>query len=86
MEDGASEYEVEKILDHKKIRGVQHYLVKWLGYSNEENTWEPANGLDNCHEVIDEYWRVKSSTKGRLSTTSSRRSSGEMVVICVLYL
>ena len=26
------DYNVEKILDHKKIRGKLYYLVKWLGY------------------------------------------------------
>lgn len=82
MEDGTPEYEVESVLDHKNIRGVRHYLVKWVGYSNEENTWEPANGLENCYEVINEYWKEKSGTKGKISSTSSRRSSGEAVEIC----
>ena len=37
------EYEVEKIVSHKKRKdGKVVYLVKWQGYSYEECTWEPA--------------------------------------------
>ena len=37
------EYEVEKIVSHKKRKdGKTVYLVKWQGYSYEECTWEPA--------------------------------------------
>ena len=37
------EYEVEKIVSHKKRKdGKMVYLVKWQGYSYEECTWEPA--------------------------------------------
>lgn len=34
-------YEVEKILDRKKIKGRVHYLVKWMNYGEEENQWVP---------------------------------------------
>ena len=41
IEEG--EYEVEKICG-KKITssGELKYLVKWVGYSEKESTWEPA--------------------------------------------
>ncbi len=32
------EYVVEKILEKKTIRGQVKYLVKWKGYSSEDNT------------------------------------------------
>lgn len=32
-----TEYEVEKILRHKRVNGKPHYLVKWKGYSISEN-------------------------------------------------
>ena len=31
IQDGEEEYEVEAILDSKKIRRTQHFLVKWKG-------------------------------------------------------
>ena len=30
--------------------GELKYLVKWLGYSNKYNTWEPVENLEKCME------------------------------------
>ena len=50
------EYNMEKILDKKKVRGKTQYLVKWLGYEDEENSWEPAENLSpETAEKIEEY-------------------------------
>jgi len=35
---GEKEYEVEEILDRQEKRGKTKYLVKWKGYTAEENT------------------------------------------------
>ena len=32
------EWEVEKILNKKKMRGVEKYLVQWKGFTVEEDT------------------------------------------------
>ena len=32
-------YKIEKTLRRKKIRGVNHYLVKWLNYPEKFNSW-----------------------------------------------
>ena len=37
-------YRVEKVLT-KKINGVEHALVKWLGYNKKYNQWIPVNDL-----------------------------------------
>jgi hypothetical protein len=41
-----SEYEVQALLadDIRTINGmrVRHYLVKWVGYDDDQNSWEPA--------------------------------------------
>lgn len=41
-------YEVEKIL---KQQG-QRYLVKWKGYPESENTWEPKENFVNCQKLL----------------------------------
>jgi hypothetical protein len=38
---------VKAILDVKKVGCGVKYLVKWLGYQAEENTWEPHWNLTN---------------------------------------
>lgn len=39
-------YIVEYIKAFKVIDGVPHYLIKWEGFNNEYNSWEPEECLD----------------------------------------
>ena len=39
-------YRIEKVLEIKKIKGVEHALVKWSGYSEKHNSWIPAAHLE----------------------------------------
>ena len=55
MDAEEEEYEVEAILDTKKIRGTQKYLVKWKGYENHENTWQTREDLSNALEKLNEF-------------------------------
>ncbi|KAJ9511239.1 hypothetical protein QJQ45_017166, partial [Haematococcus lacustris] len=50
--DEAPLYEVEKLLAHRGVRAgrARGYLVKWQGYDDSYNTWEPRNNLVNCQE------------------------------------
>ena len=43
--DGEEHYEVERILDSRFTRDQLHFLVKWKGYSYEENSWIPEENL-----------------------------------------
>lgn len=52
-----TEFEVESILDHKAKSRTTEYLVKWLGYPDSENTWEPETNLGNCRQKIQQYWK-----------------------------
>lgn len=51
------EWEVEKIMDSGVNRptGVHLYLVKWKGFSNKENTWEPRMNLSKCHKLLRDF-------------------------------
>lgn len=54
------EYEVEEILDSRldKPTGLR-YLIKWKGYDDSENSWEPESNLANCQKLIKEYGKKK---------------------------
>ena len=45
------------IVGHKTDNGQMHYLVKWAGYNEEENTWEPEENLANSKRAVNRYWR-----------------------------
>ena len=49
VEDGAPYYQVEKILSTRirsiGRRKVQEFLIKWLGYDDTHNSWEPRKNL-----------------------------------------
>ena len=49
------EYEVESVLGHKFSGKCVFYLVKWKGYDDENNSWEPAINLKHSQEVVQEY-------------------------------
>jgi len=51
------EWEVEKILNKKKIKGVEKYLIRWKGFTAEGDTWERKENLKNTEELIKEFER-----------------------------
>jgi len=44
-----------KILNKKKIRGVEKYLIRWKGFMAEGDTWEKRENLKNAEELIKEF-------------------------------
>lgn len=54
VDSSDEEYCVEKILGKRVIRGKTEYFLKWKGYPDEENSWEPEENLE-CDDIINEY-------------------------------
>ncbi|AEO55973.1 hypothetical protein MYCTH_2043746, partial [Thermothelomyces thermophilus ATCC 42464] len=55
-EDEEEEWDVEEILDSRIINGELQYLVKWLDFGPEDNSWEPVKNL-NCPEKLEQFHR-----------------------------
>ena len=53
--EGVEEWEVKRILNKKKIRGVEKYLIRWKGFTAEGDTWERKENLKNMEELIEEF-------------------------------
>jgi len=49
------EWEAEKILNKKKIRGVEKYLIRWKRFMAEGDTWERRENLKNAEKLIEEF-------------------------------
>ena len=65
---GEFKYEVKQILDSRLYQGKLQYLVKWLGYTEEHNTWKPPSNLNNAQEVIDLFHKAHPSAPRNLHT------------------
>lgn len=61
-------YDVEKIVDKKiTASGKALYLIKWVGYSSKENTWESLTNLKNVKSMVDEFEIEYSQRGGKYS-------------------
>lgn len=53
------------------MNGVDFYLVKWLGYAEAQNTWEPADNLKTVKNMIEDFMeKFENAKKDRESKKS----------------
>ena len=74
--EGDMEWDVEKIVKSqiipytRKVRRVDkefkvlRYFVKWAGCSEDENTWEPQEGLVKAREIVKKFHRENPEMPG----------------------
>jgi hypothetical protein len=70
--DGAPEWLVERILDHRRYgrRKILQYLILWKGHPVHEATWEPIEHLDGALELVVEY-----NTRKKIQLNSAESDS-----------
>ena len=64
--DREEEWKVERILNKRKVRSIEKYLVQWKEFMVEHNTWEKEEDLVNAREAVDEF-------EGKISTEVRRQ-------------
>jgi hypothetical protein len=75
-EDEEEEWDVEEVLDSRIMKGQLEYLVKWLDFGPEDNSWQPATNL-NCPEKLQEFHqRNPDRPKEAPQTSRPRRGRG----------
>ena len=55
--DGKEHFKVEQVLDSHMQRGWLQFLIKWKGYSYEENSWENEGDV-NASDLIAEFYNL----------------------------
>ena len=54
--EGEPEYVIEEILDSQLQCDKLEFLVKWEGYTDENNSWESEDNCWNAPEAIHDFY------------------------------
>lgn len=70
-------FEVESIVGKRQRQGKIEYLIRWKGFGQSEDSWEPVKNLQGCQELIKRFNKVMSPSRSRREKTpkSSRKEN-----------
>ncbi|KAL4429899.1 hypothetical protein ABPG74_022922 [Tetrahymena malaccensis] len=74
-EDDEDMYEPEYLIDKRIVNGQIEYLVKWVEFSVEESTWEPAENIQVCAFDLIQIFEDSKKQGGNKSNTLSHNRS-----------
>ncbi len=72
--EGEPEWEVEQIVDTRHYRNQTQFLIKWKGYSDAHNSWEPEKNL-KATELVEEYYKHNPRSVGAKEWIKQREIS-----------
>ncbi|KAG0161867.1 M-phase phosphoprotein 8 [Apophysomyces sp. BC1015] len=68
---GENVFEVQSVIDHKGSDGNYEYRVRWKGYAEKDDTWEPPEHFDD-QSLIDKYWQRRGTKAKRRQPQQSQ--------------
>lgn len=60
------DWQVESILESRERKGKVEYLISWKDWGPKFNTWEPAENLEGCQEVLDRFNKQQEKQKEKV--------------------
>uniref|UniRef100_A0A6N2NGF0 Chromo domain-containing protein n=1 Tax=Salix viminalis TaxID=40686 RepID=A0A6N2NGF0_SALVM len=66
-----------RVSSKSRLFGQLQYLIKWRGWPETSNTWEPLENLQSCSDVIDAFEERQVLTKEETQTWGSAYSHQE---------
>jgi hypothetical protein len=72
--EGEEEWEVEKVIKTRKKGREIEFKIKWKGFGEEENTWEPLKNLGNSLETIGFFFKKHPKARGKEEFETFRRT------------
>ena len=71
------DYEVEMILESQIRDGQTWYFIKWQGFDETWNSWEPENFLD-CPDVLEQFNKRKKEGKDVMKKSLPTKAIGKL--------
>ena len=77
--------EVQAVLDYRlrteqsrTVLPVQQYLIKWRGFLDEDNTWEPVENLVDCDMLVNRFWKARGRAPPKALVAVAKETRGRV--------
>ncbi|CAD5234719.1 unnamed protein product [Bursaphelenchus xylophilus] len=64
-EDEGDIFEVDYLMDTKVKKGIRYFHVRWKGYDESEDSWEPEENLEGAKDIVANFMIDYNSKKGK---------------------